>query len=285
MKSLPIILRVVIAAVLMFAASFSGVLMQFVPGYESILAGTAVGRSITGLLLACAAMLLQYACATVVAYVGVRLLVRYLDHQPPAMLKLRPTKTGMIWFAAMIGVAMVIFLIAGGITILFDVAGEPLAQHGDQWWATLIIVLGMAFLLQDIPEEFIWRGWLLPSLGAKTSMRWAVGFSVVVFGSLHLVSRGGQSNALEHVIYLAMPLGFAYAAAMARLVANSTWAAVGVHGGFHTAMVFANVLPINNSPILWALIGALWFAVGLAIRAWRRPFAPAQSDPQESVPA
>ena len=285
MKVLPIILRVVIAAVLMFAASFSGVLMQFVPGYESILAGTAVGRSITGLLLACAAMLLQYACATVVAYVGVRLLVRYLDHQPPAMLKLRPTKTGMIWFAAMIGVAMVIFLIAGGITILFDVAGEPLAQHGDQWWATLIIVLGMAFLLQGIPEEFIWRGWLLPSLGAKTSMRWAVGFSVVVFGSLHLVSRGGQSNALEHVIYLAMPLGFAYAAAMARLVANSTWAAVGVHGGYHTAMLFANVLPINNSPTLWVLIGALWFAVGLAIRAWRRPFAPAQSDPQESVPA
>ena len=285
MKSLPIILRVVIAAVLMFAASFSGVLMQFVPGYESILAGTAVGRSITGLLLACAAMLLQYACATVVAYVGVRLLVRYLDHQPPAMLKLRPTKTGMIWFAAMIGVAMVIFLIAGGITILFDVAGEPLAQHGDQWWATLIIVLGMAFLLQGIPEEFIWRGWLLPSLGAKTSMRWAVGFSVVVFGSLHLVSRGGQSNAIEHVIYLAMPLGFAYAAAMARLAADSTWAAIGVHGGYHTAMLLANVLPINNSPTLWVLIGALWFAVGLAIRAWQRPFAPAQSDPQESAPA
>ena len=285
MKSLPIILRVVIAAVLMFAASFSGVLMQFVPGYESILAGTAVGRSITGLLLACAAMLLQYACATVVAYVGVRLLVRYLDHQPPAMLKLRPTKTGMIWFAAMIGVAMVIFLLAGGITILFDVAGEPLAQHGDQWWATLIIVLGMAFLLQGIPEEFIWRGWLLPSLGAKTSMRWVVGFSVVVFGSLHLVSRGGQSNAIEHIIYLAMPLGFAYAAAMARLAADSTWAAIGVHGGYHTAMLLANVLPINNSPTLWVLIGALWFAVGLAIRAWRRPFAPAQSDPQESAPA
>ena len=191
MKVLPIILRVVIAAVLMFAASFSGVLMQFVPGYESILAGTAVGRSTTGLLLACGAMLMQFACATAVAYVGVRLLARYLDHQPPAMLKLRPTKTGMIWFAAMIGVAMVIFLIAGGITILFGVTGEPLAQHGDQWWATLIIVLGMAFLLQGIPEEFIWRGWLLPSLGAKISMRWAVGFSVIVFGSLHLVSRGG----------------------------------------------------------------------------------------------
>ena len=285
MKSLPIILRVIIAAVLMFAASFSGMLLQLIPGYQNILAGTAVGRSTTGLLLACAAMLLQYACATVVAYVVVRLLARYLDHQPPAMLKLRPTKTGMLWFAAMIGVAMVISLIAGGITILFDVAGEPLAQHGDQWWATLIIVLGMAFLLQGIPEEFIWRGWLLPSLGAKISMRWAVGFSVVVFGSLHLVSRGGQSNALEHVIYLAMPLGFAYAAAMARLVADSTWAAVGVHGGYHTAMMIANVLPINNSPTLWVLIGALWFAVGLAIRAWRRPFAPAQSDPQESVPA
>lgn len=285
MKSLPIILRVIIAAVLMFAASFSGMLLQLIPGYQNILAGTAVGRSTTGLLLACAAMLLQYACATVVAYVAVRLLARYLDHQPPTMLKLRPTKTGMLWFTAMIGVAMVIFLIAGGITILFDVAGEPLAQHGDQWWATLIIVLGMAFLLQGIPEEFIWRGWLLPSLGAKISMRWAVGLSVVVFGSLHLVSRGGQSNALEHVIYLAMPLGFAYAAAMARLVADSTWAAIGVHGGYHTAMLFANVLPINNSPTLWVLIGALWFAVGLAIRAWRRPFAPAQSDPQESVPA
>ena len=52
MKVLPIILRVVIAAVLMFAASFSGVLTQFIPGYESILAGTAVGRNTTGLLLA-----------------------------------------------------------------------------------------------------------------------------------------------------------------------------------------------------------------------------------------
>ena len=269
----------------MFAASFSGFVLQLIPGYQNILAGTAVGRSTTGLLMACAAMLLQYACATVVAYAAVRLLARYLDHQPPAMLKLRPTKTGMIWFAAMIGVAMVIFLIAGGITILFGVTGEPLALQGDQWWAILALMLGRAFLLQGIPEEFIWRGWLLPSLGAKISMRWAVGLSVVVFGSLHLVSRGGQSNALEHVIYLAMPLGFAYAAAMVRLVADSTWAAVGVHGGYHTAMVIANVLPINNSPTLWVLIGALWFAVGLAIRAWRRPFAPAQSDPQESVPA
>ena len=169
MKVLPIILRVVIAAVLMFAASFSGVLMQFVPGYESILAGTAVGRSTTGLLLACGAMLMQFACATAVAYVGVRLLIRYLDHQPPTMLKLRPTKTGMLWFAAMIGVAMVILLIAGGVTILLGTTGEPLAQHGDQWWATLIIVLGMAFLLQGIPEELVWRGWLLPSLGGKNN--------------------------------------------------------------------------------------------------------------------
>ena len=191
MKSLPIILRVVIAAVLMFAASFSGFVLQLIPGYQNILAGTAVGRSTTGLLMACAAMLLQYACATVVAYVAVRLLARYLDHQPPAMLKLRPTKTGMIWFAAMIGVAMVIFLIAGGITILFGVTGEPLALQGDRWWAILALMLGRAFLLQGIPEEFIWRGWLLPSLGAKTSMRWAVGLSVIVFGSLHLVSRGG----------------------------------------------------------------------------------------------
>ena len=83
MKVLPIILRVVIAAVLMFAASFSGMLTQLIPGYESILAGTVVGRNTTGLLLACGAMLMQFACATAVAYVGVRLLTRYLDHQPP----------------------------------------------------------------------------------------------------------------------------------------------------------------------------------------------------------
>ena len=269
----------------MFAASFSGMLTQLIPGYESILAGTVVGRNTTGLLLACGAMLMQFACATAVAYVGVRLLIRYLDHQPPTMLKLRPTKTGMLWFAAMIGVAMVILLIAGGVTILLGTTGEPLAQHGDQWWVTLIAVLGMAFLLQGIPEELVWRGWLLSSLGAKTTMRWSVGLSVIVFGTLHLTSNGGQSNAIEHVIYLVMPLGFAYAAAMARLAANSTWAAIGVHGGYHTAMLLANVLPINNSPTLWVLIGALWFAVGLAIRAWRRPFAPAQSDPQESAPA
>ena len=64
MKSLPIILRVVIAAVLMFAASFSGFVLQLIPGYQNILAGTAVGRSTTGLLMACAAILLQYTCAS-----------------------------------------------------------------------------------------------------------------------------------------------------------------------------------------------------------------------------
>ena len=89
---------------------------------------------------------------------------------------------------------------------------------------------------------------------------------MLVFTVLHLISQGGQQNVLEHVIYLANPLGFAIAAMAVRIVSGSTWAAIGVHGGFHLAnALLGERLGALEGPTTWVVAGLLWAAVGAVI--------------------
>lgn len=48
--------------------------------------------------------------------------------------------------------------------------------------------------------------------------------------AIHPVSQGGQQLVAEHVLYLALPLGFSLLAVGLLLWTWSLWAAVGVHG-------------------------------------------------------
>ena len=123
-------------------------------------------------------------------------------------------------------------------------------------------MIGLAFLLQGIPEEMIWRGWLIPSLGGG---RAAVALSVSAFSLLHLLSDGGQAGLLERIVYLAMPAGFSFAAAMAYLASGSTWAAIGVHAGFHIANYAAALVGTVDSPWVHVFLGAGWAVAGWVI--------------------
>jgi len=91
---------------------------------------------------------------------------------------------------------------------------------------------------------------------------------VVVFALLHLLSNGGQENVAERFIFLLPSIGFAFAAAMARLASGSTWAAIGVHGGYHLSSLIMFFLPNESSPLQWTLLGVLWTLVGIIIN-WR----------------
>ncbi|MFL6091502.1 lysostaphin resistance A-like protein [Corynebacterium durum] len=265
-----IILRLVLAVVILIAAPSFSTLPLFIPWVKAA-RGQAIGVGNAGVALSCFATLICFTVTTSVACVCVWFLCRFLDKKPFSIVDLRPTGRGALWFFSMIVVACIIFAVTMGIAHLAGVKGIPKGSlsdmwwSGDTWWANIILAFGLGFLLQAIPEEIIFRGWLIPSLG---NTKLAVALSAVVFGGMHIISQDAQQNLVERFIYLIMPLGFAFAAAIVRLASHSVWAAIGVHGGLHISGTIMFFLPNESSPLQWTLLGVLWVLVGIIVN-WR----------------
>lgn len=259
-----IILRPILAVVILVVADLSSTLPLLIPWVKAA-RRQAVGHGNASIALFCGVTLICVTLTTLVACASVWFLCRYLDKMPFSIVDLRLTSRGLLWFFSMIAVACIIFAITMGIAHLAGVKGIPEDSSGDTWWANMILAFGLGFLLQAIPEEIIFRGWLIPSLG---NTKLAVALSVVTFGVIHIVSQGGQQNLVERFIYLIMPLGFAFAAAIVRLASHSVWAAVGVHGGLHISGTIMFFLPNESSPLQWTLLGVLWVLVGIIVN-WR----------------
>ena len=259
-----IILRPILAVVILVVADLSSTLPLLIPWVKAA-RRQAVGHGNASIALFCGVTLICVTLTTLVACASVWFLCRYLDKMPFSIVDLRLTSRGLLWFFSMIAVACIIFAITMGIAHLAGVKGIPEDSSGDTWWANMILAFGLGFLLQAIPEEIIFRGWLIPSLG---NTKLAVALSVVTFGVIHIVSQGGQQNLVERFIYLIMPLGFAFAAAIVRLASHSVWAAIGVHGGLHISGTIMFFLPNESSPLQWTLLGVLWALVGIIVN-WR----------------
>ncbi|WP_052460508.1 hypothetical protein [Microbacterium gorillae] len=98
----------------------------------------------------------------------------------------------------------------------------------------------------------------------------------MTFTVIHLVSSGGQQNALERVIYLCLPFGFSLLAIGAMLLTGSLWAAIGVHSGIHLGTAAAMAwLPAVSGPAWWALAGGVQAALGLTLIVTARRRDPA----------
>ena len=265
-----IILRLVLAVVILIAAPSFSTLPLFIPWVKAA-RRQAIGHGNAGVALSCFATLICFTVTTSVACVCVWFLCRFLDKKPFSIVDLHPTGRGVLWFFSMIAVACIIFAVTMGIAHLAGVKGIPKGSlsdmwwSGDTWWANIILAFGLGFLLQAIPEEIIFRGWLIPSLG---NTKLAVALSVVTFGGMHIISQDAQQNLVERFIYLIMPLGFAFAAAIVRLASQSVWAAIGVHGGLHISGTIMFFLPNESSPLQWTLLGVLWALVGIIVN-WR----------------
>ena len=259
-----IILRPILAVVILVVADLSSTLPLLIPWVKAA-RRQAVGHGNASIALFCVVTLICVTLTTLVACASVWLLCRYLDKTPFSIVDLRLTSRGVLWFFSMIAAACIIFATTMGIVHLAGVKGISEDSSGDTWWANIILAFGLGFLLQAIPEEIIFRGWLIPSLG---NTKLAVALSVVTFGVIHIVSQGGQQNLVERFIYLIMPLGFAFAAAIVRLASHSVWAAIGVHGGLHISGTIMFFLPNESSPLQWTLLGVLWVLVGIIIN-WR----------------
>ena len=190
------------------------------------------------------------------------LAVTRLEGRSLSDLRLRVDRRAMVWMLVMMVVAAAVVVIVGAVMSLFGIESTaeriknlPLPIVG----AFVLHQVNLAFLLQGFPEELVWRGWLVRSLGDR---RTAGVISVIGFTLIHLISKGGQEGWIERIVYLATPFGFAVAAVVVLWASDSTWAAVGVHAGSHMANVVLFVMPIDRThPVAWVLEGALWLVV------------------------
>lgn len=262
------VLRIVIAVAMMFACALAPPLLKQVPVIQSFALAHENPVGLVESFAVGSCVLLIYGAAVVLALTLCYVLGCTLDRGRRVGMGLRTDRRALLWLAGMILAALVVDLVLAGMLHVFGIAGggQPLPQSPA--WLMIVESFSIAFLLQGIPEEIIWRGWLYSSLGET---RFAAVSSVLGFTALHLLSQGGQQNLLEHLTYLAPPCGFAVAALIVRTISGSTWAAIGVHGGFHVANdVLSDRLHLPVGSITWVLQGLIWAAVGLLILAFHR---------------
>lgn len=139
----------------------------------------------------------------------------------------------------------------------------------------IIVKLAQAFFLQGIPEELLFRGYLMQTMRERPKLALLV--STVFFGILHLFSTGSQQNLGERFIYLLWPAGFGFCAAALVLRLHSLWPAIGIHAGSHLANLILQFTAINaGRPVTWITVGLAYFLVGaLILRGvdWQRPIS------------
>ena len=262
------VLRIVIAVAMMFACALAPPILKQVPVIQSFALAHENPVGLVESFAVGSCVLLIYGAAVVLALTLCYVLGCTLDRGRRVGMGLRTDRRALLWLAGMILAALVVDLVVAGMLHVFGIAGggQPLPQSPA--WLMIVESFSIAFLLQGIPEEIIWRGWLYSSLGET---RFAAVSSVLGFTALHLLSQGGQQNLFEHLTYLALPCGFAVTALIVRMISGSTWAAIGVHGGIHVANdVLSDRLHLPSGSITWVLQGLLWAAVGLLILAFHR---------------
>lgn len=204
-------------------------------------------------------------------------LMRLVDRRPMRETGWRWTRSSGWLLGAGVGLAA---LIVVATTQLLAALGHlervevPWAELGVAAVAVTIATrLAQAFLLQGIPEELLFRGYLMQTLRERP--RLALVVSTVFFGVIHVVSTGGQANLAERFVYLATPTGFGFLAGVLALRLRSLWPAVGIHAGFHVGNLITTLTGVNTSdPTAWVGLGLVFAAAGLvALRGidWSRP--------------
>ena len=262
------VVRIVIAFAMMFACALTPPLLSQIPAVRSFALAHSHPQGNADDLVMAAFVLLLYGTATILALILCFVLRRSLDRGRSVRLRLQVDCRAMRWMVGMILIAVAVELTVAGLIHALGMASGDRAAPDLPWWAMVVATLSQAFLLQAVPEETVWRGWLFSSLGET---RCAAVSSVLGFTAVHLFSQGGQHNLLEHLTYLAGPCGFAVTALIVRMISGSTWAAIGVHGGFlvaNDALTDRLHLPVGS--ITWILQGVIWAAVGLFILAFHR---------------
>ena len=159
--------------------------------------------------------------------------------------------------------------------VFLSLFSEPEAQHDavpntasvGVIVASVVYVLVRSYLLQGIPEELIYRGWLFSTTAERPIF--TVVWTTLAFTVPHLFSSGGQQSTTDFLLYLVLPLGMAVLAGAVVVWKKRVWSAAGPHGGMHAVMaVLAILFPVALDSTAWVTLGVTQLATGLALLAW-----------------
>lgn len=265
--------RIVVAVGVLIIANLAAGLalaaVSLIPGVVDLLSGPSPwGFALT---FAMQALVLALVVLAVLGW------MRWVERSPIRAVGWRWDRRSVLWLLLGVVIAAGSLVAVMAMLPTTGPAVDTEAMLGDQAATPLTIALlvfyylGLAFLQQGIPEELLFRGWLLWRLRSRPVL--AVVVTTLVFTVIHLVSSGGQQSVWEHVLYLALPFGFALLAVGLLLWTGSLWAAIGVHGGFHIGnYVAATLLPQVDTVTSWLAVGGAQAAlgIGLVITALRR---------------
>jgi len=267
---LGIAVRLIVAVVVLMGANLLA--MGAVPGFLSLIPAARDafgGSSPLGFVLG--VVLQALVLALVVLATGGWM--RWVERRPLRDAGWRWSRRSIIWL--LLGVVVAAGTLVAVVALLPSTGPvlpeDELPGGGAPVVLVLLYLLGQAFLQQAIPEELLFRGWLLSTMHARPVV--AVLVTTLAFTAIHLVSNGGQQSPIEHVLYLALPFGFSLLAVGLLLWTGSLWAAAGVHGGFHVGNAIATVvLPQVDPVVSWLAIGGVQAVIGvvLTITAVRR---------------
>lgn len=265
----PLILRILITAVALLAAIFSSFVLIFIPG----LSGETDNRVAASLV-----NIVQCLWTFAIALLLVWLMMRFIERRPMRESGWRWTRSSLGLLGLGLGLSL---LIVGGISLILVATGR-LEVHEVNWQGatTAIIIasvastLAQAFFLQGIPEELLFRGWLMQTMRDRPLAALIV--SALFFGVLHWFSTSGADMSTgNRLLYLIWPTGFGFLAAVLVLRLRSLWPAIGVHAGSHVANMLIGFLGISpENPWGWIFIGLGYLVAGaIFLRGidWSKP--------------
>jgi membrane protease YdiL (CAAX protease family) len=158
----------------------------------------------------------------------------HLDRQPFADLglaldlsRLKPLLVGALaWFGP--------FLVGLGICLGFGLVRIEATVSWSEILAFVPLLIVLVFLLEALPEELAFRGYLQTNLGKLLQPWLAVIVQALLFGSwgvaLWLITSGGLDPLHASLFYvMGAVLG------MVRLISGSVWTGIGFHLAFQTA--------------------------------------------------
>lgn len=259
---IPTPIKAAMVPVLFFAVISLGQLVVLVPGLQAWArthptGGFWVQTAITALPLPLS-LLLAWA------------LMRLVERRPLHEIGWRFSQASVPLFALGAVISCAIILAGNAVMPAGLVRHEP-AVTDMAGWVIIINGLVLALATQGIPEELLFRGYLMQTLRHRPIA--ALACSSLVFAAIHLISNGGQQNFAERIWYLALPLGFGFAAGAMLLCFRSLWPAVGIHAGMHFGFLISRFTGLGQGPWIWVSWGLAYVVVGLAALAgwFRRP--------------